>query len=63
MPVASAADAHRIVTKGAQNRHVAATAMNRESSRSHSVFTLAIEGKVRPLRWLRRLRQWQLLLR
>ena len=28
--------------EGAQNRHVGCTSMNKESSRSHSVFTLVI---------------------
>jgi len=30
---------------GWSNRHVAATSMNRESSRSHAVFTVSIESK------------------
>ena len=30
---------------GAKNRHVGATSMNRESSRSHSVLTTIIESK------------------
>jgi kinesin family member 15 len=29
--------------KGAENRHVGETRMNRESSRSHSVFTCVVE--------------------
>lgn len=32
--------------QGAANRKVAATNLNRESSRSHSVFTCTIESKV-----------------
>lgn len=39
-------DAMRLLQLGAQNRHVAATSMNRESSRSHSIFTLIIQSKV-----------------
>ena len=39
-------DAYRILNIGARNRHVAATSMNRESSRSHSVFTLIIQSKI-----------------
>jgi hypothetical protein len=35
--------------QGAANRKVAATNMNRESSRSHSVFTCVIESQVRML--------------
>jgi kinesin family protein 15 len=34
-----------ILKKGARNRHVGATNMNSESSRSHSVFTMTIESK------------------
>jgi hypothetical protein len=34
--------------QGANNRKVAQTNMNHESSRSHSVFTCTVEGKVRP---------------
>lgn len=32
---------------GAQNRHTGCTAMNRESSRSHSVFRISIQAKVK----------------
>lgn len=35
-----------ILSQGAANRKVAATNMNRASSRSHSVFTCVIESKV-----------------
>jgi hypothetical protein len=45
MPVASAADALKLAVIGAQNRRVAATAMNRESSRSHALFCLTITSK------------------
>lgn len=41
----SSEDAIEILNKGARNRHVGATQMNNESSRSHSVFTLTIESK------------------
>lgn len=41
--VTSTKDAHAILVKGYQNRHVAETNMNRESSRSHAVFQLSIE--------------------
>ena len=36
----------RFQYQGAANRKVAATHMNRESSRSHSVFACSIESKV-----------------
>lgn len=36
----------KVLRIGAQNRHVAATSMNRESSRSHSIFTLVIQSKI-----------------
>ena len=42
-PVASAAQARALLALGAKNRRVSATAMNHESSRSHSVFTLSME--------------------
>jgi len=35
-----------LLRKGALNRHVGATSMNLESSRSHSLFTMSIERKV-----------------
>lgn len=42
--VGSAAEAHALWARGNRSRSVAATAMNRESSRSHSVFTLVVEA-------------------
>ncbi len=42
-PVLCIRDAHQILVKGYQNRHVAETSMNRESSRSHAVFQLSVE--------------------
>lgn len=41
--VASIEAAHGLLVKGYQNRHVAETNMNRESSRSHAVFQLSLE--------------------
>ncbi|KAK9286730.1 hypothetical protein L1049_015133 [Liquidambar formosana] len=38
-------DILRLLTQGSSNRKVAATNMNRESSRSHSVFTCVIESR------------------
>ena len=35
-----------LLAKGARNRHVGATQMNFESSRSHSVFSITLESKV-----------------
>jgi hypothetical protein len=49
--VSSAAEAHSLMISGAQQRTVGATAMNRESSRSHSVFTLIVQSKVRIHTW------------
>eukprot|EP00899_Mesostigma_viride_P015431 jgi/Mesvir1/2388/Mv25135-RA.1 len=43
--VFSVDDAMAILAQGTANRKVAMTSMNRESSRSHSVFTLVIESK------------------
>lgn len=41
--VSSASQAQAFLASGIRNRRVAATAMNHESSRSHSVFTLTVE--------------------
>ena len=41
--VTSSAEAFNILTVGYSNRHVGATTMNRESSRSHAVFQLNLE--------------------
>ena len=38
-------DAARLLLRGQQNRHTSSTNMNRESSRSHSVFTCVVESK------------------
>ena len=43
--VQSYKDMISIIIKGAKNRHVGETSMNRESSRSHSVLTTYIESK------------------
>jgi hypothetical protein len=36
-----------LLRRGARNRHVGATNMNFESSRSHSVFSMSIESRVK----------------
>ena len=36
----------KVLNSGWLNRRVASTSMNRESSRSHAVFTVALESKV-----------------
>ncbi|XP_065913181.1 kinesin-like protein KIF15-B isoform X2 [Dysidea avara] len=43
--VSSAKEAYQVLTKGWNNRRVASTSMNRESSRSHAVFTVTVESK------------------
>ncbi|CAG9311328.1 unnamed protein product [Blepharisma stoltei] len=43
--VLSFEETYELLNTGIKNRHVGATSMNKESSRSHSVFTLAIESK------------------
>lgn len=43
--ISSPQDAFLIFEQGSRNRHVAETAMNRESSRSHCVFTIFIQSK------------------
>ncbi|XP_078395729.1 kinesin-like protein KIF15 isoform X1 [Cetorhinus maximus] len=43
--VTSAAEAYQVLSMGWRNRSVASTSMNRESSRSHAVFTVIIQSK------------------
>jgi hypothetical protein len=45
--VLSAKEAYQVLATGWVNRKVASTSMNRESSRSHAVFTLSVESKKR----------------
>ncbi|VDP01043.1 unnamed protein product [Soboliphyme baturini] len=45
--VLSAAETIQVLQEGLMNRRIASTAMNRESSRSHAVFTLSIESKIK----------------
>ncbi|KAM4029529.1 kinesin-like protein KIF15 [Anomaloglossus baeobatrachus] len=42
--ITSAAEAYQVLSTGWRNRRVASTSMNRESSRSHAVFTVTIES-------------------
>jgi len=42
--ISSAKDAYKVLTSGWMNRRVASTSMNRESSRSHAVFTVSIQS-------------------
>ncbi|XP_012996233.1 kinesin-like protein KIF15 [Cavia porcellus] len=42
--VTSAAEAYQVLSRGWKNRRVASTSMNRESSRSHAVFTVTVES-------------------
>ncbi|XP_070247166.1 kinesin-like protein KIF15 isoform X2 [Myotis yumanensis] len=42
--VTSAAGAYQVLSGGWRNRRVASTSMNRESSRSHAVFTITVES-------------------
>ncbi|XP_061552601.1 kinesin-like protein KIF15 isoform X2 [Phycodurus eques] len=43
--VNSAGEAYQVLSRGWRNRRVASTSMNRESSRSHAVFTMTLESK------------------
>lgn len=45
VPCHSAADVRAVLEVGVQNRRVSATAMNRESSRSHALLTLRIDSE------------------
>ena len=40
--VSNVTETYELLNIGSQNRHVSYTTMNKESSRSHSVFTLII---------------------
>ena len=40
--VKSPSDANKVMSTGYKNRHVSSTAMNRDSSRSHTVFLLSM---------------------
>lgn len=44
--VSNAEETYNLLKIGTLNRHVGSTSMNKESSRSHSVFTLVIESKI-----------------
>ncbi len=44
-PISTVQDMFNLITRGARNRHVGSTQMNKESSRSHSVLTTLIESK------------------
>jgi hypothetical protein len=39
--------AMQVLSRGLETRHVGATSMNRDSSRSHAVFTVVLQSKVR----------------
>ncbi|GCC29575.1 hypothetical protein chiPu_0008018 [Chiloscyllium punctatum] len=43
--ITSAAEAYQVLSMGWRNRSVASTSMNRESSRSHAVFSVTIQSK------------------
>jgi kinesin family member 15 len=45
--IATEDDAMDLILRGAENRRVSETRMNRESSRSHSVFTCTLESTTR----------------
>lgn len=45
-PISNAEEAIELLITGSQNRRVAVTNMNRESSRSHSVFNFRLERKL-----------------
>ncbi|GBG65950.1 hypothetical protein CBR_g54242 [Chara braunii] len=45
--VSNASATYGVFRRGSQNRHVGMTAMNMESSRSHSVFTVVVESQRR----------------
>ena len=44
--VASSEEINQVLIRGSMNRHISATNMNNESSRSHALFSMIIESKV-----------------
>ncbi|XP_056009196.1 kinesin-like protein KIF15 [Ostrea edulis] len=58
--VTSALEAYEVLTSGWINRRVASTSMNRESSRSHAVFTIQIESKQPQGKGVKNLKESQL---
>ncbi|EEH57307.1 uncharacterized protein MICPUCDRAFT_17223, partial [Micromonas pusilla CCMP1545] len=48
--VTSAEETYDVFTRGSHNRRVGQTEMNRESSRSHAVFTVSLESRRRPFK-------------
>ena len=45
LPIASPEEAYSLIKEGSKSRHIAATNMNKESSRSHTVFSIYITNK------------------
>uniref|UniRef100_A0A1X7SMH8 Kinesin motor domain-containing protein n=1 Tax=Amphimedon queenslandica TaxID=400682 RepID=A0A1X7SMH8_AMPQE len=45
--VTTATETYQVLLRGYTNRRVAGTSMNRESSRSHAVFMLSVESKLK----------------
>ncbi|XP_062599785.1 kinesin-like protein KIF15 [Saccostrea cucullata] len=58
--VTTALEAYEVLTSGWINRRVASTSMNRESSRSHAVFTIQIESKQPQGKGVKNLKESQL---
>lgn len=44
--VVSSEEINQVLIRGSMNRHISATNMNNESSRSHALFSMIIESKV-----------------
>lgn len=44
--ISNSEEIKNIMERGSNNRHISATNMNKESSRSHALFSLTIESKV-----------------
>jgi kinesin family protein 15 len=56
--VTSAEETYDLFTRGSFNRRVGQTEMNRESSRSHAVFTVTLESRRRAFRSATRRSTW-----
>ena len=47
--VSNIEEINQILLKGSTNRHISSTNMNKESSRSHALFSMSVESKVKKI--------------
>jgi len=48
--ISNSEEINQILLKGSTNRHISSTSMNTESSRSHALFSMIIESRVRKIK-------------